>query len=87
MAMSKIKAGMIGLLVGVATGATAFALSDKNTRKKVRRALEDAKDTTVDFMDSVEKTSRPLRKEARLASERAGKKIEELQKARHKQMA
>lgn len=79
MAMSKTKAGMIGLLVGVAAGAAALTLSDKNTRKKVRRALEDARDTTVDFMDSVEKQSRPFRKEA-------SKKMSEIQKMNKKEM-
>lgn len=69
--MNKVKAGMIALVVAVATGAAAYALSDKHNRKKIRRALEDAKDMTIDVVDDVEKKTRPLRKEAEKRFEEA----------------
>ena len=77
--MSKVKIGAIGLATGVAAGAVALALSDKHNRKKVKRALEDARDNAVDLLDEVEKKTRNVRKEAK-------NKIEEIQKSSTKQM-
>lgn len=77
--MSKKKAGAIGLVAGVAAGAAALALSDKNNRKKVKRALEDVKDKAVDVMEDVEKKTRPVRKEAKI-------KLGEVKKTTKKQM-
>ena len=77
--MNKVKIGAIGLVAGVATGAAALALSDKHNRKKVKRALEDAKDNAVDLLDEVEKKTRNARKEAK-------NKIEEVQRSNNKQL-
>ncbi len=77
--ISKVKISAIGLAAGVAAGAAAIALSDKHNRKKVKRALEDVKDTTVDLLDEVEKKTRSVRTEAK-------NKLEEIQKLANKQM-
>lgn len=62
--ISKKKLGAIGLATGAAIGVASVVLSNKKTRKKIKRTLEDIKDKGEEIAADLEKKTKPFREEA-----------------------
>jgi hypothetical protein len=72
--MSPLTAGTIGAGLGVLAGATAVALSDKNTRKKLGKKLTELEEKAGESFESAKHKVEELRGEATDQVKRLSKK-------------